>query len=55
MFLYIKTMYDQWCSGQELCDIITRSDHFIDLVHSRVGYNKEELKSFLYCQPWFQR
>lgn len=55
MYLHLKSFYDQWCSGQDDDQIISRSEVFIDMIHDKVGYNTNELREFLYRQSWFKK
>lgn len=55
MYIYLKTYYDQWRSGQDDSLLVSRSEDFIDLVHRRLHYNKDEMRKFLYKQPWFMK
>lgn len=53
MYIYLKTYYDQWRNGQDDTLLVSRSEDFIDLVHHRLHYNKDEMRKFLYKQSWF--
>lgn len=55
MYMYLKVCYDQWCNGQDETSIATRHEDFIDMLHERVGYSKDEVREFLYRQPWFKK
>ena len=55
MYLYLKSFYEQWCSGQDNADIIKRAEVFIDIVHNKFGYDKDIVKKFLFDQQWFKR
>lgn len=55
MYLYLKSFYEQWCSGQDDADIIERSEVFIDIVHNKFGYEKNRTREFLHEEPWFKR
>lgn len=54
MYLYLKSYYEQWCSGQDDVDIINRSEVFIDIVHEKFGYDKDTARTFLYKETWFK-
>ena len=54
MYLYLKSFYEQWCSGQDNEEIINRSEVFIDMIHHKIGYDKETLRKFLHGEPWFK-
>lgn len=54
MYLYLKCFYEQWCSGQDDEDIINRSEAFIDMIHDKIGFDKEKTRDFLYKEPWFK-
>lgn len=55
MYYYIKTIYDQWCNGQEIIDVAHRSDDFIKMVSSTLHYSEAEVRNYLESQPWFYK
>lgn len=54
MYMYLKSFYAQWCSGQDDADIIERSEVFIDMIYHRVGFDRDTTREFLYKEPWFK-
>lgn len=54
MSIYLKLMYDQWCSGQSEFEIISRYYVFVEVAARTLHRTEDQVLKELLTTTWFK-